>query len=783
MNRQEFLLKHQIDVRDIKHLDINEIIPDGAILCFDTESSFIHENEGIPMKLEKEVFEKEIQSDGAVKKVKRLKEYLNPDFNTDVHVYAWGLSNNLNDYQVIGQNLNQFIEFIEHLGKQKVPLTFGNSKKAFTESKRKLTFDCWVHNLAWDIEFLKYALHDNGFNYFHNEIESKFGVTKKKNSQKIKESKKFNIVENNNIVYSAKVNFGCQETVTYKHKKELHKEELFVTINFYDSAKVTAQKLDTIGKEIIKVAPEFIKIGGYDYESVRPIGHELTYDEKDYLYNDTYILKEWVNQFYLKLETQAKTASGIAFEKFLEATFKEESKSKNLKAFEMKYPDLTKYSAVYNLIDNSYKGGWTQANKLYLHKKIKCYGVSIDINSSYPSVVDKKPLPYGKPLHYTKNEIQYAIGKTDKDVRLLHISFDGFAPKDKKDKIGHIQCGGANGEIFNCSGTEYLPTNIIDGKPCGTWFLRDSQKRPIPNKSGHRIEMVIWDFELESILKQVIFYKYEEYYSTLMEDTYLGEELLEGYNLESLLIFPCDVGFFHDAVEKYGQLKKDSKKEGNVAMTTFAKLVLNSFYGKLASDPNRVERNLVFDENGMANFINTEVAYQDDKKYYKAFASAVTAWGRVNLRDTMYKVGFENVVYFDTDSLYTLIDEKEIRKRCGDILDSSELGKWDIEKSFDCIKAIGAKKYMVHGRDFIDPDLIYTKNGIHYYTKKGKEVPVPPMHDICKCAGLPEDVRNTITFDDFELGHTFKGKKVKTKVCGGYVLIEGDFKLNKQALY
>lgn len=749
MNRVQFLQKYQIDFRDLKHinLSLNEIFPSECIFVFDTESCYKEDNKDTPLK---------------IYDIKKKRDVFNPDFNTDVHVYAWSLANNMNDYAVIGQNLNQFFELINMIGKARVPYIFNESASAIKEYKRELKLECWVHNLSWDIEFLKYSLNDANFSYYHNEVKKGLhGTKQKKNSLKVREANKFNIVENTGTVYSSTINFDKLYSVKYKYKKETVEEDLFVQLNLYDSAKISVQSLDTIAKHVIQVDSQFKKIGGYDYEKIRLEGHELTYDERDYLYNDTYILKEWYNQFYLPIGTECKTASSIAFEKFINGTFGQESKSKNMTEFEKKYPDLTKYKEPYVLINNSYKGGWTQANKAHIHKHILCKGVSIDINSSYPSAIYMKPMPYGVPTMYEKDYLKTLPTKGD-DVRLVHISFDAFRPKNKTDKIGHIQCGGMNAPIFGCSGTEYLYTNIVNGVPVGEWTLKDDNKKIIPNRSGKRIELVLWDFELDSILEQVEFLTEKEVYSHISDMYVKTGDLQQCYETESVLLFKSDIGFYKEVIDTFTKMKIEGKETNNPALEAFAKLVLNSFYGKLASDPNRIERNLVFNVEGMANFINTDVTYQDRNKYYKAFASATTAWGRVNLRSTMYKIGFQKVVYFDTDSLYTTVSSSYIESKCGDILHKSELGKWDIEKEYSQIKSIGAKKYMVYG------------------AKNGKNL---PYENTCKCAGLPEKVRETLNFNDFYLGNTFNNKLAKVKVVGGYSLIGSKFTLHKNSFY
>ena len=158
------------------------------------------------------------------------------------------------------------------------------------------------------------------------------------------------------------------------------------------------------------------------------------------------------------------------------------------------------------------------------------------------------------------------------------------------------------------------------------------------------------------------------------------------------------------------------------------------------------------DENGKINYGDAVNTYKTEKKYYRAFASAVTAWGRVNLRETLYKVGHENVIYFDTDSLYTTITIDELKEKCGDIIHATELGKWDHEKTYNKFKCIGAKMYIVQETD-------------------GTVT--------CKCAGLGDDVKEEITFENFEIGAEFEGKKTTRAIKGGYVIRKGTHKIRE----
>lgn len=698
-----------------------------STFCFDTESCFVSEEI-------KKMYEE---------KNKRFKNTKITHKGDAVKVYAWALSNTTNDYVLYGESLDQFFNSIETILYSRVNLNQKLSENKVKNIRKQLKMRIFVHNLAWDIEFVKYYLLRNGYDYYNSKVKDRKKVIERHSPHS------FNITENDNIVYGANVNFK-EKIVKYRKKIKgeffIVSEEIFPDIEFLDSFKIMTNKLDTIAKKVIHIDDKFHKLGNqYDYDAIRPDGHKLTELERMYLYNDVYILKEFFRQFYNSIDTRQTTASSIAFEKFIQGKY---GHDKPYKQFLEDYPDLYPYTNIINIIKNSYSGGWTQVNRFFKGKHLKgINGTSIDINSSYPAVVRNMPLPYGEPTLYKG----YHKCKPN-ELNILVIEFDKFYNKHSNNEIGVIQCGFNNTEVFNRLGTEYIATNVIDGKAKGT----------NAKSLGHRYRLYMWEFELENILENTVF---------------------EDYKVIETLTFKSNIGHFAEVVDEYTEKKIQGKKLGNNALTNFAKLVLNSFYGKLASNPKREERRIIL-KNGLCKNENTEIVYDADKKYYPAFASAVTAWARCNLRNILYKLSineqgeYENhVMYFDTDSLYTNLPKEKVIEKLGvyaeyedikdengkvidtkmvkvlneeGILDPYILGKWDIEKTYYEFKAIASKKYIVKSHD-------------------GKIT--------CKCAGLPEEVRNEQTFDSFYMGATFSGKKVKTKVPGGYVLLEGDYKL------
>lgn len=745
--------------------EIKDLIPKKSILFFDTESSFVNENKNIPQRLE----------DGS----------FNSEFNTEVHVYAWAISNCNNNNVIYGHNLNTFMDFLH-----KLELSWFDDKLYKTEETQTVipALEIWVHNLQWDLEFLKYELEKQKYVYEN----SKVNKCKEKIHQKISRGH-YQIIETTGIVYAATVTHKKAIKVTVaKNKKEVRTELKQININFHDSMKVTNTSLENIALNILTLPKERLKIEGYDYDKHRPIGHPLTEEEQEYLYNDVYILKEWYNQYYYPLATNHKTASGIAFEKICQSVYGMNFSYKN--HFLTHFPNVDGYTSK-SLIDDSYTGGMTQVNRYYANK-VNTFDnnkVSIDIVSSYPSIIVNKPLPIGSPVasyDFINNPIikdnkeKYlkeieAYKKDESKLVLLKIGFDAFKNKDKNNLIGFIQLGALNKKEFQenfkhyknsmkiNSGNEYIHTNIIHNNKIIGGNLKHN---------NYRYVFSYWTFELESILKNSILLQGEQKYCKERECFYLPKslQLEEGYTILGATVFEAYTGFFADGILEGYNAKNEGKKEGNKIKESINKTYINSFYGKLASNPNRHERYSYYnEETELMDYKRTDIKYQDPRKYYKAMASCVTAWGRCNLRDTLYQVCsyntntglidgkfHNNVMYMDTDSLWTTLTKEELIKVIPDKLNNT-LGSWSLDVEYNRFKAIGSKKYIYHGKKI---------------NKEGD------LKTTCKCAGLPEAARKTQTFNSFKIGEEIEGKKIKKKVKGGYALLYGTYTISDNIL-
>lgn len=170
---------------------------------------------------------------------------------------------------------------------------------------------------------------------------------------------------------------------------------------------------------------------------------------------------------------------------------------------------------------------------------------------------------------------------------------------------------------------------------------------------------------------------------------------------------------FKEYVDYFYNLRVKYKQEGNVIMDKFAKIFMNSLYGKFGQK----NENLVLvgktdvDENVIYRYYDAKekkwkyYAVIDHKIYVKqgyveaynsfvAIASFVTAYARCVLWDYIEKAGLENVLYCDTDSLFVT---SEGYKRLQPFISDTELGKLKIEKVSDRIRINGAKDYEFAG--------------------------------------------------------------------------------------
>ena len=371
-------------------------------------------------------------------------------------------------------------------------------------------------------------------------------------------------------------------------------------------------------------------------------------------------------------------------------------------------------------VRQSYRGGFTYLNPKFKGKIVK-NGVVLDVNSLYPSVMYDRLLPYGEPIAY---EGEY---ETD-ELYPLYIQQIRCSFKIKPGKIPTIQIKNSN----FYQGNEYLTSS-----------------------NGDEVVLTLTSVDLKLFLDH-----YKAY----------NLEYISGYKFRGAR------GIFKDYIDKWANAKINAKKEGNHGLYLISKLMQNSLYGKFGTALKERRKKPYLDENGVVKMIDLDEKRKDG--VYVPMASFITAYAReVTIRSAQkvqdaYLSGKSNIefVYADTDSLH--LSSPDFKLPEGLDIDEYKLGAWDHEATFDKAKFIRQKCYMERhiideesykkGKQGDHPYLYIIKDGKYYYTK-------------ITVSGMPEDCYKHVTFSNFKVGATYRGKKQQIKVKGGVVLEDGTF--------
>lgn len=351
-----------------------------------------------------------------------------------------------------------------------------------------------------------------------------------------------------------------------------------------------------------------------------------------------------------------------------------------------------------------YRGGFTWLNEKYSGLELGD-GEVFDVNSLYPSVMYTKALPYGMPIYYD--------GEYEKDDEYpLYIQ--------------HVRC-----EFQLKKGA--IPTIQIKKN------LRFKQNEYLKHSGGEVTDLYVTNVDWELINEH-----YEVY----------EPEYVSGWKFKS------KVGLFNNFIDKWTLIKTTS--EG--AIKLLAKLMLNSLYGKFASNPDVTGKIPYLKEDGSCGYRVGESEYKDP--VYTPMGVFITSYARELTIRTAQKC-YDRIIYCDTDSIHLL--GRGVPDEIAELVDPKRLGYWAHESTFKRGKYIRQKTY---AHDEYAKEI--EKDGVK------KMVECPPeeatgVKFVVKCAGMPDKVKEKVTFENFEVGFTSGGKLVPKHVNGGVVLVDTDF--------
>lgn len=370
-----------------------------------------------------------------------------------------------------------------------------------------------------------------------------------------------------------------------------------------------------------------------------------------------------------------------------------------IKTFNMRFP-----TPLYDKdIRQAYRGGFTYLSPKYANKDIG-EGIVLDVNSLYPSVMYDMPLPRGEGIFFT--------GKYEEDnIFDLYIQYFSCRFKLKEGKIPTIQLKHS---------LAFIPTEYL-------------------TSSGDEYVYLC----LSSIDMKLFFEHYD-----VWEIDYIS-----GWKFRS----SCNM--FKDYIDKWNKVKIDATISGNSGLRAIAKLMLNSLYGKFATNP--IVRSK-FPYLGADDIVHYKEGEEEKRRpLYIPIGVFVTSWARYKTISSAQKV-YDRFIYADTDSLHLIGNEipKELE------VSDTKLGAWKIESEFVRARFLRQKSYIED-----------TKHSIEQIEKFEKENPELrhlinyETNTILKItsAGMPSGCYKYVNWDNFKTGNSFEGKLKINHVSGGIV--------------
>ena len=326
-----------------------------------------------------------------------------------------------------------------------------------------------------------------------------------------------------------------------------------------------------------------------------------------------------------------------------------------------------------------YKGGFTWVNPRFKGLLLG-RGKVFDVNSLYPWVMRYKDLPISEPKAF--------MGKYEPDefyplyLQEIRVDFEV-----KENHIPTIQLSGSRW----AKDTEYI-TNTEE-----------------------IVTLYLSNIDLQLFLDHHIVHYIE----------YVG-----GYKFQSTN------GIFDKYIDPLMKIKENSTG----AIQQNAKLMLNSLYGKFATNPDITGKTVTLNDKRIVTYEKKDQEFREP--VYTAMGVFITAYAREKTIRTAQSV-YDRFVYADTDSVHIVGEEMP------DIdIHATHLGAWDHEYDFIQAKYVRAKMYF---------DVVEKEDGTTYNVVKG--------------AGIPESERMNVTITDYDFGFQFF-KLVPKRVVGGTVLVK-----------
>ena len=526
-----------------------------------------------------------------------------------------------------------------------------------------------------------------------------------------------------------------------------------------DSMKLFPFKLEDVAKGF-KTQHQKLTM---EYKGFRYPNCPISDKEKEYIFNDVYVLKEALEIFFSDNPKKLTIGSCCLakYKKLMSGEWKQ--LFPDLREIELtdkyKFPNAEAY------IRRSYKGGWCyvvpeKANKIFTN------GLTADVNSLYPSVMSGESgnqYPVGNPTFWSGNFIPEEAQKPNRyffiRIKTRFYIKDGYLPFIQ---IKHSM--------------RYRATEVLESS--------DYYDRKTKQYYTHVWENgELTDTRVELVLTQVDYKLFLEHYNVV------DFEILDG-----CWFFTASGG---DLFDLYITPYKEQKINSKGAKRTEAKLFLNNLYGKFATSDDSTFKVAILREDETIGFI--DIVENNKAPLYIPIGSAITSYARnFTIRTAQmnyYGKDKRGFIYADTDSIHCDLTPEEIK---GITVHPSNFLCWKLESYWD--RAIFARQ----------------KTYIEHVTHNDGEPVDKPYYDI-KCAGMPDTCKQLLKHSlehitekeiqeleekrdkkynetekefmlqhreltDFKIGLTVPSKLVPKNIKGGVLLTETTYRMNENPL-
>lgn len=429
-----------------------------------------------------------------------------------------------------------------------------------------------------------------------------------------------------------------------KGSRNVDRHEHVHSTTFYDFCNIFGGGLAALLKEfdVKDFDGNAIRKSVMDYQGVDE--YHLTADDLNYLKNDTcglYHLIRTANDTLTELtgysickgKPDVMTAGGLAKKMLLRFLYPKTQEKFRKEKFQKEHP-LTLEQDSYLREHRLYNGGLCILNDYFAGRIITDKMNRYDVNSEYPFIMSTMYDLYGDGVKMTGKQWEKIKNKNGYERIFVFEELHGRL------KVNKIPCfrNGYTGKFEKSISIEQ------------TYLMFEEEVN----------ELKEW-YDLDYDLTYYIVFK---------------KRKLDGYA---------------NFVNTFYELKNESKKNGQKSKTKFAKLLLNSSYGKLAE---RVARRIswreINTETGAVHLVSKNENEIDETSMLSVVQGAyVTALARVWILSHIREICGEDVlhklIYCDTDSVHVLAEY--------DKADPYSLGGFKNEGEFNCCKYIAPKCY------------------------------------------------------------------------------------------